>query len=174
MAGPGAGPEPGGLAGHSHANQLSAGIYGTIVTAAILSAAGDSVSVTDLLVSILVTLLVYWIAEEYASLLGSHLASGTLPSGSEIRGALVASWPMVTASCLPLLVLVLAALLGAAATDAANAALVAAAAELLVYARSAGRAAGLRGRRQALVIASAAVLGLLMIALKDIVLTHLH
>jgi hypothetical protein len=165
---------PGGLAGHSHANQLAAGIYGTIVTAAILSAAGDRLSVLDLLVSILVTLIVYWIAEEYASLLGSHLASGTLPSWSEVRGALAASWPMVTASCLPLLVLVLAALLGAAATDAANAALVAAAAELMLYARAAGRAAGLRGRRQVLVIASAAVLGLLMIALKDIVLTHLH
>jgi len=174
MAEPGLGPEPGGLAGSSRAQQLAAGIYGAIVTAAILSAAGDQLSVLDLLVSILITLLVYWVTEEYASLLGGQLARGGVPSWPEIRGALAARWPLVTASYLPLLVLVLTALAGAAATDAANAGLVAAAAELVMYAGSAGRAAGLRGRRQVLVIVSAAVLGLLMIALKDIVLTHLH
>jgi hypothetical protein len=174
VAGTAAGGAQVGPSAMAPGRRRASGIYGAIITAAVLAAAGEQLPTRALAASVLITLLVYWVAEEYASLLGGHLASGTLPSWSEIRGALAASWPMVTASCLPLLVLVLAALLGAAATDAANAALVAAAAELMVYARSAGRAAGLRGRRQVLVIASAAVLGLLMIGLKDIVLTQLH
>jgi hypothetical protein len=45
---------------------------------------------------------VYWIAHEYADLLGSHIA-GRLPAWRDIRGALTASWTMVSASYLPLI-----------------------------------------------------------------------
>ena len=41
----------------------AAGIYGAIITAAILDTAGGHVSTTALVVSVVVTLLVYWIAE---------------------------------------------------------------------------------------------------------------
>ena len=44
-----------------------------IITAAVLAAAGDHVPTLPLTVSILVTLLVYWLAEEYAELLGEQL-----------------------------------------------------------------------------------------------------
>ena len=40
----------------------AAGIYGAIITAAILDTAGGHVSTTGLVVSVVVTLLVYWIA----------------------------------------------------------------------------------------------------------------
>ena len=42
----------------------SAGIYGAIITAAILDTAGGHVSTTVLVISVVVTLLVYWVAEE--------------------------------------------------------------------------------------------------------------
>lgn len=92
----------------------AAGIYGTIITAALMAAAGDHVPTLALAVSIVVTLLVYWLAEEYAELLGEQLEGGRLPTWADIRVALAATWPMVSASCIPLLSLVLARLLGLA------------------------------------------------------------
>jgi hypothetical protein len=152
----------------------AAGIYGTIITAALMAAAGDHVPTPALAVSIVVTLLVYWLAEEYAELLGEQLEGGRLPTWADIRAALAATWPMVSASGIPLLSLVLARLLGASPSDAANAGLVTAIVMLMIYAWSAGRAAHLRGRQLLVITSVAAALGLLMVILKDVVLIHLH
>jgi hypothetical protein len=50
----------------------AAGIYGAVVTAAVIAAAGEQVRTRALVVTVIVTLLVYWIAEQYAELLGEH------------------------------------------------------------------------------------------------------
>src|SRR5450755_2588556 len=62
----------------------AAGIYGTIITAAVLAAAGDHVPTLALAVSIVVTLVVYWLAEEYAELLGEQLEGGRLPTWADV------------------------------------------------------------------------------------------
>jgi hypothetical protein len=121
----------------------AAGIYGAIITEALLDTAGGHLSTAALVVSVVVTLLVYWLAEESAQLLGEQVEGGLLPSRAYIRGALAATRPMVSASFTPLLAL--ARLAGASALAAANVGL-----------------------------AVAAALGLVMIALKDLVLIHLH
>jgi hypothetical protein len=139
-----------------------------------MATAGGELTAAAEAVAVLTTLTVYWIAHEYADLLGSHIAGAQLPGWRDIRGALTASWTMVSASYLPLIVLLAATLAGAAATDAASAGLIAAALELVLYALAAGRAAELGRRPQLLIAASAAALGLAMIALKIFVLTHLH
>lgn len=173
MAGFSAGVRPGPSARIS-GRRRAAGIYGTIITAAVLAAAGDHVPTLPLAVSILVTLLVYWLAEEYAELLGEQLEGGRLPTWAHIRAALLATWPMVSASYIPLLSLVLARLLGSSPPDAANVGLVTAIVLLTICAWSAGRAAHLRGRQLLVITSVAAALGLLMIILKDVVLVHLH
>ena len=174
MAGPaGAGAEPGPSV-RSPGRQRAVGVYGTIVTAAILSSAGDRLSAPDLVVSLVVTLSVYWVAEEYAEILGEQLADGHLPTWPYVRAALAATWPMVSTSFAPLLFLVAAWLLGASAPAAANAGLAAAVVELVLYGWIAGRAARLRGRQQLAVASAAAALGLVMVALKDVVIMHLH
>jgi hypothetical protein len=117
---------------------------------------------------------VYWLAEEYAELLGEQLEGRRLPTWPDIRAALAFTWPMVSASYIPLLSLVLARLLGASPPDAANVGLVTAIVLLTVCAWSAGRAADLRGRQLLVITSFAAALGLLMILLKDVVLIHLH
>lgn len=61
------------------------------------------------------TLVAYWLAEEYAELLGEQVEGGAVPTWDFIRGRLDATWPMVCASYLPLLALVLARLAGASA-----------------------------------------------------------
>jgi hypothetical protein len=170
-AGDGAEVEP---AAENTGRRRAAGIYGAIITAAILDTAGGHVSTAALAVSVVVTLLVYWIAEEYAEVLGEQAAGGQLPSRASIQGALVSTWPMVTASYLPLLAVVLAHLAGASDLTAANAGLVVAIVLLTVHGWQAGRAARLQ--RGALLVATAiaAGLGLVMILLKDLVLIHLH
>jgi len=152
----------------------AAGIYGAIITAAILDTAGGHVSTAALVVSVVVTLLVYWLAEEYAEVLGEQVEGGRLPSRASIWTALAATWPMVTASYAPLLAVVLARLAGASALTAANVGLVAAIVLLTVHGWLAGRAAELHSWQLFFATSIAAALGLVMVALKDLVLIHLH
>ncbi len=163
-----------GSAAKNLGRRRAAGIYGAIITAAILDTAGSHLSTAALVVSVVVTLLVYWLAEEYAELLGEQAEAGHLPSRASIRGALAATWPMVSASFAPLLALLLARLAGASALVAANIGLAAAIVLLTFHGWSAGRAAQLRGWQLFFATSVAAALGLLMIALKDLVLLHLH
>jgi len=131
-------------------------------------------STTALVIAVVVTLLVYWVAEEYAEVLGEQAEGGRLPTWASIRGMLVSTWPMVSASYAPLLALVLARVAGASALTAANVGLAVAVILLTVHGWWAGRAARLRGRQLLLSTAVAAALGIVMILLKDLVLIHLH
>jgi hypothetical protein len=170
-AGGGTGLEP---TAENLGRRRAAGIYGAIITAAILDAAGGHLATAVLVVSVVVTLLVYWLAEEYAEVLGEQAAGGRLPGWAYIRGALVATWPMVSASFVPLLALVLARLAGASALAAANVGLAAAIVLLTIHGWLAGRSAQLHGRKLLFATSVAAALGLVMILLKDLVLIHLH
>jgi hypothetical protein len=161
-------------AAKNRGRRRAAGIYGAIITAAILDTAGGHLSTAALAVSVVVTLLVYWLAEEYSEILGEQAAGGLLPGWADIRAALMATWPMVSASFAPLLALVLARLAGASASAAANVGLTAAIVLLTIHGWWAGRAAQLRGWQLLLATLVAAALGLVMIALKDLVLIHLH
>ena len=152
----------------------AAGIYGAIITAAILDTAGDRLSTGALVAAVVITLLVYWLAEEYAELLGEQATGGKLPSRAYVREALAATWPMVSASFLPLLAVVLARLAGASAYAAANIGLAAAILLLTVHGWLAARAAKLHGWRLLFTVSVAVALGLVMVLLKDLVLIHLH
>jgi hypothetical protein len=163
-----------GVGGEARGKGRAAGIYGAIITAAILDTSGDHMPTDALIIAVVVTLVVYWLAEEYAELLGEHVEGGHLPAWSDIRAGLVSTWPMVSASFVPLLVLVLARVAGASALVSANVGLAAAVVLLTVYAWSASRAAQLRGRQLLAVTSVAAAFGLVMIGLKDLVLLHLH
>ena len=169
----GGGVRTGPAAGNA-GRRRAAGIYGAIITAAILAAAGGHLPTVALVVSVVVTLLVYWLAEEYAELLGEQATGGILPSRAYIRAALAATWPMVSASYLPLLALVLARAAGASSNVAANVGLVATILLLIAHAWIAGRAARLHGWQLIFAVSVAAALGLTMVVLKDLVLLHLH
>lgn len=165
QAGPGA---------RAQGRRRAAGIYGAIITAAILAAVGSQVPTPALAVSVVVTLLVYWIAEEYAEVLGEQATGGHLPTWASIRAMLATTWPMVTASYLPLLALLVARGAGASAFAAANTGLAVAIVLLTFHGWSAGRASQLRGWPLAVATAIAAALGLIMVLLKDLILLHLH
>lgn len=149
----------------------AAGIYGTIVTAAVLATGGGKVGVVSLALLVFVTLVVYWLAELYAEVLGTHVHAGRLPRGAELRLLVGTSWPMVTASYVPLVVLLVVALFGYSVSVASYAALAATILLLAVHGRSAGVDAGLSGSRLFVVTAVAGLLGVSMVALKAFI-TH--
>jgi hypothetical protein len=163
-----------GPAARSLGRRRAAGIYGAIITAAILDTAGGKLTTVALVVTVVVTLLVYWLAEEYAELLGEQAQGGRLPSRAYIQKALAATWPMVSASYAPLLALVIARLAGASPLTAANIGLAVAIVLLTIHGWLAARAARLRGWQLLAATSVAAALGLVMILLKDLVLNHLH
>ena len=86
---------------------------------------------------------------------------------------LLAKWPMVSASYVPLIVLVVARLLGTTPSTAALFALIGTVMLLMVSAWRAGRSAGLTGVPLGGMTVVAGLLGLGMIGLK-IGITHLH
>ena len=67
---------------HTPGRRRAAGIYGTIITAAILDTAGGRLATDALVTAVVVTLLVYWIAEEYAEVLGEQAAGGQIGRAS--------------------------------------------------------------------------------------------
>jgi hypothetical protein len=69
-----------------------------------------------------------------ADLLGEQVEGGVIPSWAHIRDELAATMPMVSASYLPLLALVLARVAGASALVAANIGLITAALLLTFHA----------------------------------------
>jgi hypothetical protein len=100
--------------------------------------------------------------------------AGQLPTWARVSEALAETWPMVSSSFAPLIALVIVRVAGASALTAANAGLVVAIVLLVIHGWSAGRASRLRGRQLLLTTSIAAAVGLVMIALKDVVLIHLH
>jgi hypothetical protein len=150
----------------------AAGIYGMIVTASVLASAGGSLRTAGLAIAVFVTLLVYWLAEEYAEL-GEHASKGHLPTWTHTRADLAAKWPMVSASYIPLVTLLVARVAHASTTSAALIALCVTVGLLMFYGWKAAEAAGLSRRGQLGMTVAAGALGSLMILLK-VLLVHLH
>ena len=98
-------------------------------------------STAALEVTVLVTLVVYWVAEQYAELLGEHTYQGRLPGGAQIRASFSSSFTMVErVVCAAPLTLLVARGLGADALGAAELALVVCLILLVYHGYSAGRA----------------------------------
>lgn len=169
----GAEPVPHIAAGPRHRHHRpAAGIYGLIVVASVLATAGTSMRTLPLAVAVFTTLLIYWLAEEYAAV-GEYASAGQMPTWARIRAALAAKWPMVSASYIPLVALLAARALGATPSTAALTGLIVVVALLTVYGWRAGRSAGLDGIARLAMAAIAGGLGVVMIVLKTALL-HFH
>jgi hypothetical protein len=89
----------------------AAGIYGIIVSAAVMVASHGR-TVAAVVVSVVGTLVIYWAAERYARIVAERIHAGHRPSRHTLRVQLTSGWEMVTASTLPLAVVVIVRLLG--------------------------------------------------------------
>jgi hypothetical protein len=143
-------------------------IYGTIIGAAVMAASEEHTPVDEVAATVIVTLIVYWLAERWSFLLGSHL-TGEPITWRHARQVFADGWAMVQASYLPLFVMLVAYWFGLDENSSVNLALGAALIELVTLGAAASRRSGLRG--WALIGGSVftGVLGLLLIFLKALV-----
>jgi hypothetical protein len=97
---------------HETAEGTASGIYGVIVCAAMLVTSHADRAWREVL-AVLITLTIYWAAERYARIVAERIHEGRRPSWNTVRHQLTSGWEIITASTLPLLVLVMMRLAGA-------------------------------------------------------------
>ena len=147
----------------------AAGIYGIIVSAAVMSAAhGETGLAVE--VTVLITLVIYWGAERYARIVAERIHEGHRLSWATVRQQLTSGWEMVSASALPLIVLAVLSVLGAEVGTAVLGALVCSTLLLGIAGWAMGRGGRLTTRERIVSACVAGMFGLFFIALK----TFLH
>jgi hypothetical protein len=156
---------------HEHANPARA-IYGTILVMAVIAALShdDTVKSAELIAGVLTTTFVFWIAHVYAEVLGQRMErEGGRPTFANIAGAARGEWPLVEASLLPVLCLLLG-VVGIVKTDTAVAiAIGAGVVELFGYGIAAGRRLHLSRGGTIVVAVVNGALGLVIVLLKVLV-----
>ena len=141
------------------------GIYGIIVSAAVMAAAHADTAVA-VVAAVLVTLLIYWAAERYSRLVAARIHDGRRPTWTDVRRQLTSGWEFVTASFLPLLVLVVVRLLGASLYAAVFSALLCSTLLLVLAGWAIGSGGRLSRTERLLVAAVAGVFGVGLVLLK--------
>ena len=146
---------------HRDPEATASGIYGMIVSAAVLSAANAD-KAYKVMIAVVVTLTIYWGAERYARIVAERIHEGHRPNWTSVRYQLTHGWEMVTASVLPLL--------GAQVRTAVLGALVCSTILLCVAGWAIGRGGGLTRRERIASTLIAGMFGLFFVLLK----TQLH
>ncbi|MEV4701752.1 hypothetical protein [Actinoplanes sp. NPDC049316] len=95
---------------HDVQEATAAGLYGIIVSAAVM-AASHAPTAAATVFAVLATLSVYWAAERYARIVAERIHEGHHPRWEAVRAQLTTGGEMITASFVPLGVLVAAWLL---------------------------------------------------------------
>jgi hypothetical protein len=144
----------------------AAAVYGTIICAAVIATSEHEPSLGAVALAVVVTVLVYWLAERYAAYVGATLHHGRQQTAREVFRALVESWPMVQSSYAPLLILLLCYLAGASVDTAVTIALGFSVALLTFLGWLVGRRADLTGARIVVAAAVNGFFGLILVALK--------
>lgn len=149
----------------SSEESTAAGIYGIIVSAAVM-AASHALSAVAVVLAVLITLVVYWGAERYARIVAGRIHDGRRPDRRELRAQLTTGWEMVSASVVPLAVLIVARGLGAGLTTAVLWALGSSTLLLGLAGWAVGRDGKLTPRERLASAATAAAFGGALIVLK--------
>jgi hypothetical protein len=145
-------------------------IYGSILVAALVATLdAEHASARDMVVAVLSTMLVFWVAHVWAGVVGTRLEEGPRPSRGVVVRIARRQWPMIESALLPALPLALA-WIGVLSLEAgADIALGVAIAQLVAW----GMVVGLRTQRtwpRAVVSGLFnGALGLVVVALKTLV-----
>jgi hypothetical protein len=152
------------------AEQLAGGIYGTVVVAGLLAATGpdDDPEVWPTALWVVVTVVVFWLAHSWARTMARR-ATGLADRRREMRRSLARHWPLVQSALPPIIVMLIARLLGA---DDETAILIAACSCIVLLAGW-GVVVGLQEHestpRVVATAAGSALLGALMVLLKVVI-----
>ena len=144
-------------------------IYGAIVTAGLLAAEGAGRRrVTDLVISVAGTLLVFWLAHAYTDMMGGLITKGRSDGRPSLGRALREEWPIVESGLPPLLALVITRGIGAAVSTALTVALVVVVIEISGWAFLAGRRMELTHWRLVKFMLVSGALGVAIIVMKSL------
>jgi hypothetical protein len=122
--------------------QSPASIYGTVIGGSVMAAVEDNTEVDEVAATVLVTVLVYWAAERWSNVLGTHLQDEPLDR-RRVMQVYAEGWPMVQAPIGPVAVMLVAYWFGASANQSVGYALIATLIVLVALGVGAGRRAGL-------------------------------
>ncbi|MEV4641435.1 hypothetical protein AB0J80_29235 [Actinoplanes sp. NPDC049548] len=147
----------------------AAGLYGIIVSSAVM-VASHAPTVSATVVTVLGTLTIYWVAERYARIVAERIHEGHRPRWDTLRAQLTGGWELVTASFLPLGVLVVAWLLRRDLRTAVISALLCSTVLLCMAGWRVGRQGRLSALEQLVSTVVAGLFGVALIGLK----TMLH
>jgi hypothetical protein len=147
--------------------QAAPAIYGTIIGASVLAATEENTPIAEVAATVVITLLVYWLAERWSFLLGHHL-TGEPIDFAHAREVFAEGFSMVQASYVPLVVMLLSWGFGAGENLAVNLALLATLVVLVLLGVVAGRRSGLRGWGLLGGAVFTGALGVLLILLKSL------
>jgi hypothetical protein len=150
---------------HGDQEATASGIYGVIVSAAVLSAS-HAEKAYQVILSVVVTLTIYWGAERYARIVAERIHEGHRPSWTTVRHQLTHGWEMVSASTLPLVTLAVMTLFGARLATAVVGALVCATVLLCVAGWSIGRGGRLSTGERVVSTLVAGMFGTVFVLLK--------
>jgi len=143
--------------------------YGAILVGALLAAeSGHPETYKEAVLSGLTGAVVFWLLHAYASALGRRVAHQERLTVRVLAQSLADEWSIIPGAAIPLLVLVLAGVLGASLEKAVNVAIWTSVASIVVLEVGAGIRAGARGTELVLDAAVGAVLGGSILALKAI------
>lgn len=146
---------------------MASEIYGLIVASSVLAASDhEEEDVVEVALAVLVTLVVYWLAEAYAHVMAARHVRGERIRWSQATSTLRAGWPLVSASFTPLIAVVVSAVLGADVFEAQTVGMICATVLLFISGWVAGRRNGMTGFRRLGSALVAATFGLALIGLK--------
>ncbi|MCT9081726.1 hypothetical protein [Streptomyces fulvoviolaceus] len=148
------------------------GVYGSMLAASVVIGAGSlgSFPRAELVLLLLLTSVVFWIAHVHAQLFGAHLAQRT-PDRRVVLQVCRDEWPIVKAALPPAAAVAVSPLLGLDVQGALWLALSVAVAGQVGWSVAAARRAGASRRLVAATASINLLLGLLIISFK-VVLTH--
>src|SRR6187397_721913 len=107
-------------------------ITGTIVSAAVIAASAGHLEESHIVVAILGTAFIYWLAHLHARTLGDAVKHRTHPVDA-LKEALAETWPILAAALVPAVILIITQLLGVPIRTDAWIAIIASTVLLIVY-----------------------------------------
>jgi hypothetical protein len=89
--------------------EFGAAVYGSVLAAALVgSMFEEQAGARTMTLSLVGTILVFWIAHAWSEVIGERVAEGPLFDRSSIRAIAIAEWPLVQSGLLPAALLALA------------------------------------------------------------------
>jgi membrane protein YqaA with SNARE-associated domain len=142
-------------------------VYGTVAVGALLAAESpEQETYAETLASVLIALLIYWMAHSYAELTARRIEEGDRLTSSALVGSMLHEIWILVGAAIPVIPLLIWWVAGGSLADADTAAIWTAAGMVVVYEVIAGLRAELSAKEMAVQLALGATLGVLIISLK--------